>query len=36
MDVARKVDRRAGSYRQQLLACEKRLKKRGWFFGWGG
>ncbi len=32
--VARKVERRAGSYRGQLAACEEKLKKRGWFFGW--
>ncbi|WP_223178020.1 transglycosylase SLT domain-containing protein [Pseudohalioglobus sediminis] len=32
--VARKVERRAGSYRQQLHGCEASLKKRGWFFGW--
>jgi hypothetical protein len=33
-DVARKVERRAGTYRAQLLACEEELKDRGWFFGW--
>jgi hypothetical protein len=33
-DVARKVERRAGSYQQQLSTCEKDLKKGGWFFGW--
>lgn len=33
-DVARKVERRAGSYQQQLSGCEKDLKKGGWFFGW--
>jgi len=33
-DVARKVERRAVSYRQQLPGCEGSLKKRGWFFGW--
>ncbi|MEP5569976.1 MAG: transglycosylase SLT domain-containing protein [Halioglobus sp.] len=33
-DVARKVERRAGSYQQQLNGCEKNLEKGGWFFGW--
>jgi hypothetical protein len=33
MDVARKVERKAGTYQQQLAGCEKDLK-RGWFFGW--
>ena len=33
-DVARKVERRAGSYQQQLNGCEKDLEKGGWFFGW--
>jgi len=33
VDVARKVDRRAVSYRQQLLRCEESLKDDGWFFG---
>ena len=33
-DVARKVERRAGSYQQQLNSCEKSLDKGGWFFGW--
>lgn len=32
--VARKVEQRAGNYRQQLLGCESALKKKGWFFGW--
>ncbi len=34
IDVARKVDRRAGSYRSQLLACEEELKKQKGFFDW--
>ena len=33
IDVARKVDRRAVSYRQQLLRCEESLEDDGWFFG---
>lgn len=33
IDVARKVQRRADSYQQQLAGCEKDLKS-GWFFGW--
>jgi hypothetical protein len=33
MDVARKVERKASTYQQQLAGCEKDLK-RGWFFGW--
>lgn len=33
-DVARKVERRAGSYQSQLTGCEADLKKKGWFFGW--
>jgi len=33
IDVAHKVDRRASSYRSQLLACEGTLKDDGWFFG---
>ena len=33
-DVARKVERRAGSYQAQLNSCEKNLKKRGWFNLW--
>jgi hypothetical protein len=33
IDVARKVDRRAVTYRQQLLRCEESLKDDGWFFG---
>jgi hypothetical protein len=32
-DVARKVERKASTYQQQLAGCEKDLK-RGWFFGW--
>jgi len=31
--VARKVQSRASTYRQQLLACEESLKDDGWFFG---
>jgi hypothetical protein len=34
MDVARKVERRAGSYQSQLARCEESLKDDGWFFGW--
>ncbi len=34
MDVARKVERRAGSYQAQLTRCEESLKDDGWFFGW--
>jgi len=34
MDVARKVERKAGTYQQQLLGCEEELKSGGWFFGW--
>jgi hypothetical protein len=34
MDVARKVERRAGSYQTQLARCEESLKDDGWFFGW--
>ena len=34
VDVAHKVNRRAKSYRQQLLQCEETLKNDGWFFGW--
>ncbi|TGD75203.1 hypothetical protein E4634_04165 [Mangrovimicrobium sediminis] len=33
-NVARSVERRAGSYGQQLAGCEEDLKDRGWFFGW--
>lgn len=33
INVARKVDRRAVSYRQQLQRCEESLKDDGWFFG---
>jgi hypothetical protein len=32
--VARKVERRAGTYTAQLAVCEEELKDRGWFFGW--
>ena len=34
IDVARKVERRAGSFQCQLTGCEADLKKKGWFFGW--
>lgn len=34
MNVARKVERRAGSYRAQLLQCEESLKKKRGFFNW--
>ena len=34
IDVARKVERKAGTYQQQLAGCEKQLKRGGWFFGW--
>ncbi|MFV8817422.1 transglycosylase SLT domain-containing protein [Haliea sp. E17] len=33
-NVARKVERRAGSYQSQLAGCEEDLKDKGWFFGW--
>ncbi len=33
IDVARKVQRRANTYQQQLVGCEEDLKS-GWFFGW--
>ncbi|MEH6591511.1 MAG: transglycosylase SLT domain-containing protein [Halioglobus sp.] len=33
IDVARKVDRKAGSYSSQLKSCEKELQSGGWFFG---
>ena len=33
MDVARKVERKANTYQQQLTGCEEDLKS-GWFFGW--
>ena len=32
-DVARKVERKAGSYQSQLSGCEKDLDDGGWFFG---
>jgi hypothetical protein len=32
-DVARKVERKANSYQQQLAICEDDLDD-GWFFGW--
>lgn len=34
MDVARKVERKANSYQQQLVGCEEKLKSGGWLFGW--
>tara|TARA_R110002110_G_scaffold66978_1_gene183046 strand:+ start:145285 stop:145890 length:606 start_codon:yes stop_codon:yes gene_type:complete len=34
INVARKVQRRADSYQQQLLGCEKRLIDSGGFFDW--
>ena len=34
MKVARKVERRAGTYQSQLVGCEEELKDRGWFSGW--
>lgn len=34
IDVARKVQRRANSYQQQLGGCEEELKDDSWFFGW--
>ena len=34
MDVAKKVERKAGTYQLQLQSCEDDLKKDGWFFGW--
>ncbi len=34
IDVARKVERRAGTYQSQLARCEESLKDDGWFFGW--
>jgi hypothetical protein len=34
LDVAKKVERKAGTYQAQLQACEEELKKGGWFFGW--
>lgn len=33
-DVARKVQRRSGSYGGQLKSCEEELQDDGWFFGW--
>jgi len=33
IDVARKVERKANTYQQQLNGCEEDLKS-GWFFGW--
>ncbi len=34
IDVAKKVDRRAGSYRAQLNGCEEDLKDKSGFFNW--
>ncbi|NQX89033.1 MAG: hypothetical protein HRT77_10245 [Halioglobus sp.] len=34
LDVARKVQNRAGQYRAQLVVCEDELKDGGGFFGW--
>ncbi len=34
MQVARKVERRAGAYQSQLNSCEEDLVDDGWFFGW--
>lgn len=34
MTTARRVERRAATYRSQLLACEEELADDGWFFGW--
>jgi len=34
IDVARKVERRAGSYQSQLARCEESFQDDGWFFGW--
>ena len=34
MDVARKVETRAGSYKVQLTGCEEELKSSVGFFGW--
>ena len=34
MDVARKVEARAGSYTVQLAGCEEQLKSAQGFFGW--
>lgn len=34
MKVARKVERRAGTYQSQLVGCEEELKDKGWFSGW--
>lgn len=34
INVARKVELRAGTYRQQLLGCEAKLDKGGWFSSW--
>ena len=34
IDVAKKVDRRAGSYRAQLNGCEEDLEDEGGFFSW--
>ena len=34
MDVARKVESRANSYKAQLMGCEEELKRGVGFFGW--
>ena len=34
IDVARKVQRKANTYQQQLNGCEEKLASGGWFFGW--
>ena len=34
LDVAKKVERKAGTYQVQLQSCEDDLEKDGWFFGW--
>lgn len=34
LNVARKVERKAGTYQAQLNSCEEELKDKGWFFGW--
>ena len=34
MDVARRVETRAGSYKAQLMGCEEELKSGAGFFGW--
>lgn len=34
LGVAKKVERKSGTYQSQLQACEEELHKDGWFFGW--